>query len=268
MRWICFLLAYSTLSAQELGDLSTERPGFTATSGAVGLGVLQLEQGYVFESALENESKVTTFSGPQALLRFGITDQLELRFSTNGYGWQTQEHGGQRHSLSGLNDYSVGAKFRALKQGVVRPEVSVTGEVSLPAKGSPFTSSGHDPAFTLAAYKDLPRKFSVAMNANIASVTTVSGRIFSSGETLWAARILGGGVSVFGEAFHTTIGAPEGSLVAMDGGFFRGLGKHAQIDVSAGHTVTGQRPSFFASLGCVLRVPRELLAPGWFRFGK
>ena len=27
-------------------------------------------------------------------------------------------------------------------------------------------------------------------------------------------------MSVFGEAFHSTIGAAEGSLVAMDGGFF------------------------------------------------
>jgi hypothetical protein len=267
MRYMCFLLC-TGLPAQELGELSTERPGFTATSGAVGLGVLQVEQGYVFESAREDGSKLTTFSGPQALVRFGIADALELRFSTNGYAWQTQRLGDQQIAASGPNDYDVGAKFRILRQGEARPEVSITGSVSLPARGSPFTNSGHDPAFTLAAYKDLPNKFSLAANTNWASITDSRGRIFGSGESFWAARNMGGGVSMFAETFHTTIGRLEGSEVAIDAGLFRGFGKHAQIDLEAGHTIAGARPSWFASVGCVLRDPRALLGPGWFRFGR
>jgi Putative MetA-pathway of phenol degradation len=255
MRWVCFVAVCIGASGQELGELSTERPGFTATSGAVGLGVLQLEQGYTFESARDGGSKLATFSAPQALVRFGITSSLELRFSTIGYEW--------RGAVSGPNDYVVGAKLRVLQQGVARPEVSIIGGVSLPAIGSAFTSSGHDPSFTLAAYKDLPNKFSVAANANMASITDCQGRLFSSGQSLWAARAIGGGVSIFGEAFHTTIGRLEGSEVAVDAGLFRGLGKHAQIDVEAGRTVAGARPSWFASVGCVLRAPRSLLGPAY-----
>jgi hypothetical protein len=73
------------------------------------------------------------------------------------------------------------------------------------------------------------------------------------------ARNFGGGVSLFGEAFHTTIDRVDGSLVALDGGMFRGLGKHAQLDFSAGHTVSGERPSWFLTAGCVLRVPRVFM---------
>jgi hypothetical protein len=255
MRWVCFLIVSSGVSAQEIGDLVTDRPGFTTPSSVVGLGVLQFEQGYTFESAREEATKLTTFSVPQALVRFGIADALEVRFTTVGYEW--------RGADSGPNDYAVGAKLRVVKQGAAHPEIAVLGGVSLPARGSPFTSSGHDPSFTLAAYKDLPGKFSVAANANLASITDYKGRVFSSGQSLWAARNMGRSMSIFGEAFHTTIGRVEGSEVAMDAGMFRGIGKHVQIDFAAGHTVSGARPSWFASMGLVLRVPRVLLGAGY-----
>lgn len=74
---------------------------------------------------------------------------------------------------------------------------------------------------------------------------------------------MGGGLSIFGEAFHTTVGRLEGSEVAMDAGMFGGIGRHVQIDVAAGHTVNGARPSWFASMGLVLRVPRVLLSPAY-----
>ena len=263
MRWVCFLVVCISVSAQELGDLSTDRPGFTTPSSVVGLGVLQFEQGYTFESARDDGTQLMTFSVPQALVRFGMADALELRFTTNGYGWQTEQFVSDRNAISGPNDYAVGAKLRVIKQGVAHPEVAIIGGVSLPARGSPFTTTGHDPSFTLAAYKDLPNKFSVAANANFASITDSKGRIFSSGQSLWAARSIGDGMSIFGEAFHTTIGRLEGSEVAVDAGMFSGVGKHMQIDFAAGRTVTGARPSWFASMGLVLRVPRALLGAGY-----
>lgn len=255
MRWVCFLILCTRVSAQEPGDLVADRPGFTTPSSVVGMGILQFEQGYTFESAREDGTKLTTFSVPQALVRFGITNALELRFSTIGYEW--------RGAVSGPNDYAVGAKLRVLEQGVAHPEVAVIGDVSLPARGSPFTTTGHDPLFTLAAYKDLPNKFSVAANANLASITDSRGRIFSSGQSLWAARNMGSGMSVFAESVHTTIGRVEGSEVAMDAGMFRSIGKHVQIDFAAGHTVSGARPSWFGSMGLVVRVPRVLLGPAY-----
>jgi hypothetical protein len=267
----CFfsvLLVCACVSAQEMGELSTERPGFTATSGAAGLGVLQMEQGYTYESARDDGSKLATFSGPQALLRFGITDALELRFSTEGYAWETEEFAGSRSSVSGPNDYTLGAKWRFLKQGAARPEVSITGGVSLPASGSAFTTSSHDPAFTLAAYKDLPAKFSVAANANLASLTDPSGRYLSSGESLWGARSIGRGVSIFGETFRSTIDRLQGNTAVVDGGLFRAVGRHAQFDVSMGHTISGERPSWFVTMGCVFRAPRAFLSPLWYRFGR
>lgn len=269
MRCFClWLVVCAAARAQEMGELSTERPGFTATSGAAGLGVLQLEQGYTFTSARDGAASLASFSGPQALLRWGISNAFELRFSTNGYAWETEDYAGRHSSLSGPNDYAIGAKWRFLKQGAARPEMSLTGDVSLPAAGSAFSTSGHDPAFTLAAYKDLPAKFSLAANANLASVTDPCGRYFSSGESAWAARPTGAGVSVFAETFHTTIDRAQGSETVVDAGVFRSAGRHAQLDIAAGHTISGVRPSWFVAMGCVFRAPRALLSPGWCRFGR
>lgn len=169
LAWLPLLTA--GLYAQDLGDLTTDRPGFTFSSGVMGLGALQMEQGYTFESARQGGSKLRTFSAPRAL--------------------------------------------------------------SIPARSSAFASSGHDPSVTLAAYKDRPSRFSVAVDMDMASITEGRGRIFSAGESLWAARNTGP-VSIFAETFHTTVRRNQGSEVASALGLFRALGRHVQFDLEAG----------------------------------
>ena len=241
-----------------------DRPGFTFASGIVGAGVVQLEEGYTYESARQEGSALGTFSEPQALARLGIVRGLEIRFSTNGYSWQALRSGQGRSVVSGLNDMGLGAKFKVLEQSKARPEVSIIANLSLPAAGSAFTSSGHDPSFTLAGSKDLPGKLTVMANANFASITDAKGRIFNSGESIRVSRNAGT-VSIFAEVLHTSIARGEGSEVEAAAGVFRSLGKNAQVDVEAGHTVSGARPSWYSAMGFVFRDPRPLFGPGWFR---
>ena len=148
---------------------------------------------------------------------------------------------------------------RQSEHGVV-PEVSFIAGLSLPSKNSPFTSGGYDPYFTLAADKDLPKKFSLVANFNYASVSDPQGRLFSSSEGLWLTRNFKP-IGLFAEAFHTTIARGLGSEVVADMGCYKSLGKHVQIDAEAGHTIAGLRPSVYASVGLVIRAPRALLGP-------
>jgi hypothetical protein len=229
------------------------------------VGILQLEQGYTFEWARLDGARLRTFSAPQAVIRFGITKRLELRFGTVGYEWQSARTfgmNGQRTVVNGGNDYVVGAKLRLFQQSEhgIRPEISVVSSLSVPDRSEPFTSGGFDPYFTLAADKDLPGKFSMVANMNYASVTDSVGRLFTSGECVWVTRSFKP-VSVFAEVFRTTIARGFGSEVVADVGFYKGIGKHMQIDVEAGHTVGGERPSLYTSVGLVIRAPRALLGP-------
>ncbi len=272
---ICLLLVQSYFgmpaAADGLGDMNAERPGFTTASAPVGLGVLQLEQGFTYEWArLEGAgfgTRFGTISVPQDVLRFGITSGLELRFSTVGYSIQSVKSVAGSGRVWGPNDYIFGAKARLLKQHDIMPEISVIGGLSFPFQRSAFTSAGHDPSFTIAATKDLPRKLSVIANVDLASLSDTRGRIFSSSETLWLTRSMRH-ASPFGEVFHTTIGRGLGSEVVAAAGFYRMFGKHVQIDAEAGHTFTGVRPSLYASLGLVIRVPEPLLGPERFRIHK
>ena len=254
---LSLVLSGSFVSAQELGDLATDRPGFTSPSTTLEIGTLQTEQGLTFQAARQNGMKSLSVNVPQILMRFGLFKSLELRFSNNGYSWQDQHFASSSHGIAGGGDYGIGAKFRILDQTKTRPEVAVQGMYSIPLSGSPFSSGGHDPSFTLAAYKDLPGKFGMAVNYNAASVTDSRGRIASTGESVWLSRSVGP-FSLFGETFRTTIGRCEGSQTVVDGGLFKGISKNMQIDLALGHTVAGEVPSWYAASGVVVRSPRAL----------
>ncbi len=249
---------------QPMGELTTERPGFTSSSGTVGLGVLQLEQGFGLQYQHSNGGTNTTFLGPSAMFRLGISANWEFRLISNGYSWESLRTGSVRDRLAGPNDFGVAVKGKIWKQHKATPEVSVTAGSSIPARGSSFTTSGYDPSATVAASKDLPAKLSLTANGNFASVTGPQGRYFSSGQSLWLARPLKI-ASAFGEVFHTTLGWREGSETAFDLGFYRCIGKHIQVDAEAGHTIGGREPGWFVSGGLALRYPHKVLPSGFWR---
>jgi hypothetical protein len=254
----CCAFAYAQ---ENLGELLTDRPGFTSPSGVVGSGVLQFETGFTFELASHDGTRSQTLSGPQELIRFGLTDALEVRVASDVYLWQSLRSGTVNGSAQGPSDSIVSAKLRVLRQHALLPELSITGGISLPSTGSPFTSAGRDPSFSLAAVKDLPHGFSLAANENIASITDGSGRFCSTGQSLWIAHPLRV-VSLYVEVFRTTISRTEGSATAFDAGLFRTIGRNIQVDVDAGHTIAGERPSWFATVGVVYRAPRRLFHRG------
>ena len=239
----------------ELGGLLPDRPGFTTPTSVVGPGVLQFESGYVLESAREDGVRVRIFSGFQTLARFGLSRRLEVRLSTNGYCWRAEPN----RDLRDPGDSGISAKFRLMDQRRVWPELAVVGGMSMPVRGSAFTTGGRDPAFTLALYKDLPRKFNITGNINAASVTDAGGRYHASGASVSVGYPLWKGISGYGELYRTTICRGAGSASVTDAGFSRTLGNNYQIDIEAGHTVAGVRPSWFAGIGLVIRAPHRLL---------
>ena len=238
----------------ELSDLLADRPGFTTPSGVVDPGALQFESGYAFESANESGARMRTHYGFQTTVKFGLTRRLEVRFSNSGYCWKTGPY-----NVHGPSDNTFGVKFKLMEQQRLWPEISLIGGLSMPVRGSAFTSGGHDPAFTLSVSKDLARKFSVGGNINAASVTDPSGRYYASGASITAAHPLRKGVSGYAEIYRTSIGRGGDTASVTDAGLYRNIGRNCQIDIEAGHTVSGVRPSWFAGVGFVIRAPHRLL---------
>jgi hypothetical protein len=83
MRLSCLLFLTVSLPnihllAQGPPDLSAERPGFSTPSAPVGLGVLQLENGYTYEWARLGGAKLGALSGISPLLRCGLRSEASL----------------------------------------------------------------------------------------------------------------------------------------------------------------------------------------------
>jgi hypothetical protein len=91
-----FVLLIGNLKAQEVSDISTDRPDLTKSPSIVPKGCFQLELGFDYES----NYGIITYYYPQSLLRYGISENFELRLIANA---QTINDGEGTGPLSGLD---------------------------------------------------------------------------------------------------------------------------------------------------------------------
>ena len=79
-------------SRQETDEIETDRDSFTPATGVVGKNRLVLESAYSF---IDNRNVPETHSLPELVARYGISENIELRF---GYNYEV---GGAGNPVSG-----------------------------------------------------------------------------------------------------------------------------------------------------------------------
>jgi hypothetical protein len=106
MKLQVFLLLAASFVAPAGGEepLVTDRPDFTESGLVVGSGVLQLEAGGTYVDV--DVEKATSLG--ELLVRYGITQGIELRLVTLTYLWSDSPDG----TLSGFADSAIGAKIQ------------------------------------------------------------------------------------------------------------------------------------------------------------
>jgi hypothetical protein len=93
--------------AQDPGPINTERPSFSSSPLALPTGYWQIEAGYQYTRNLgSNSSK--DHSLPNALLRFGFHERLELQLNWSGYTRMTSDGAKSK----GFKDASLGVKWQ------------------------------------------------------------------------------------------------------------------------------------------------------------
>lgn len=122
----------------------------------VGLNHFQIETSVLAERMRQDAIHTRSYSTP-TLLRYGVSDTLELRVETDG---RTAERAtlpdGTRRSLAGYADTSLGVKWHVLDDAPGVPSVGVLLHADL-ASGSPsFRGQGVRPSLRVAAEWDLP----------------------------------------------------------------------------------------------------------------
>lgn len=227
------LLAAATALAQEQREpINPDRPGIADGSQSVGRGVFQVELGGERDHFVDGD--VHALSTP-LLLRYGITEPLELRVEGNGYNRVTAP--GFR--TSGWAPVSIGFKYHFLD----KPSLGIIGRY-FPVSGSGEFKSEHPSAdLRLAGDVDLTEKWSLNPNVGVATQDDGDGRFTSA---LAALTLQYNFTKKFNVFVDGGLQSPEerggSASLILDTGAAWIVGNDLQLDVEAGWGARGQSP--------------------------
>ena len=186
---IALLLAAA--ATDDLRDLCTDRPGKLTPGCIVDAGHLLVEVGAIdFTHAVGASGTIDTTLAGDTMLRYGVTDHLEVVGEWVPYGHQrTRAGGGGAATVDGVGDVTLGVKqslFNPDGDGLsvaVQPFVTIPTAPAAIGVGSPLVG------VLLATTLNLPAQFQLALTPQIirAADTGAQGH--------HARYTLGGGVS-------------------------------------------------------------------------
>src|SRR5262245_1961830 len=138
-------LALSGLARAEEPPLITDRPDQTESAYTVPRGLFQIEGGYGYGRGTEDGQDLTFESFPEALLRFGVTDNFELRQGVPGLEVEATDATTGKSTERGLVDATLGFKMVVAEESGAVPQVGFIGTLFFPTGDEGFTSDRVDP---------------------------------------------------------------------------------------------------------------------------
>ncbi|AOW20909.1 transporter [Urechidicola croceus] len=202
MKRILLIVAF-TFSTQLFSQIVTDRPDQTEASSTVPKGSFQIEMGLVSQDF--DKATIKSFQGPSTLIRYGLSDNFELRLF-NQYESNKAKYSGTDLKYSGLSDIEVGFKLQLLKKESVNTEIALMSHAILPTAKDALTNMKVGTINKLSISHVLSDKIGVGYNIGYDYVGEISSLTYS----------LALGVSL-SDKFGCYI-EPYGSL--SEGGFF------------------------------------------------
>ncbi len=247
------------LAAAPIDDeLVTDRPDFTESTQTVPRGRGQLELGYTYTYDSGGGVRTQDHTWPEALLRLGLADGVELRLAWPGWS-HTEEMYKERiddrwtrveNRTDGCNDTNIGLKFHLREQQDLLPDMGIIVEMSLPSGAGDQSSGDVDPALKWLWSYDLTDRLAIAGNVNLAVPTSEQGRFFQTSASLSVATALtdrlGSYIEYFG--FYP---ADRGNADShyLNGGFTYLITNNLQADVRVGIGLNEEADDLFSGVG-------------------
>src|ERR1700704_1023651 len=128
-------LVASTARAEEPATpspISTDRPGILFSIPTVKPHVFQIELGVPSVTIANGGGTDFRSNSLVGLIRYGLTDRLELRLGSLVYTETRVTSGGSRFTDHGFGDVEVGAKWRLLDGAGARPAFVLIPSVIVP----------------------------------------------------------------------------------------------------------------------------------------
>ena len=150
------------------GDrIITDRPHLAEAASTVGLGRVQVENGYTYYLDGSGGSTVRTHSFPETLVRVGLFQEwFEFRVQYNYLDEQATGPAGTA-SLQGSDDLYLGAKVALTSQSGILPEVTIFPQMRVPT-GSPGISGDEVlPGMNFVYAWRVTERFEIEGNTNV-----------------------------------------------------------------------------------------------------
>jgi hypothetical protein len=254
----CALASMAVQAADKDDKIVTDRPGFVESSQAVGKGRFQIETSGLLERDRNDTSSGRTWSTP-TLLRYGVSDQVEMRIETDG---RTVQHStdllsGERSTLAGYADTAVGAKWHVLDARGDGPSVGVLLHAKLPSGSRGLRGHGVRPSLRVVGEWELPGQMSlgvmpglgidsndVGARYSFASFGVVLGKDFSD-------RLRGQAEIATPQIAHDKNG---GTVANLNVGAAYLLTKNCQVDTMVSRGLTSRSPDWSWTIGLSFRL--------------
>jgi hypothetical protein len=255
---LALLLGVSTLAgAAEEDEIVTDRPDFVESSNVVGKGRFQIETSIAQERDKADGFKDRTWSTP-TLLRFGISDTLELRFETDGRMRAISDNlaTGARNTENGYADVALGVKWHMADEDGMRPSMGILVHADLDTGSSAFRAPGKGGSVRLAAEWELPDEFSLGVMPGLASQRNDDGERYTSAIF---GIVLGKGWT---DRFRTFVeySAPQiarsrngGSVTTFDIGAAYMVANTVQVDTAVSRGLNRNTPDWSWTVGLSIK---------------
>lgn len=245
LKKVFTLFVFVFLQEVTAQELITDRPDQTESAVTVPIGSLQIETGFVYESFSENSFDYENYSIAGTLFRYGLFENIELRFGT---AYLINKAG---VTNKGLGDFLLGTKINFIKEDNGLFDFGLLIHAALPVGAEAFKPGYTEPELIASLSKTLSDRFSIGFNAggSLNSTTDELVYIYTGAVGISLTDELSAFLELYG-SFSTKI-FPEHNF---DGGFTYLLSDDLQLDVSAGNGIAGIDSFWFISSGISLRI--------------
>jgi len=253
-----FIFISATLSAQDVRELATDRPGLGSDAPiTVPKGFLQLEAGFQMDKERYRlgtiEVEETLWSYPATLLRYGILDNWEFRLSFDAL-FLNRNREGIRLSQQGrgISPLTLGSKVMLTEEEGWVPYMALQFGLTIASTGSEvFRPTYTQPVITWLMTKSVTDNFGVTVNLGAAWEDTSPAATYnyalsmdiSLQEKLGAFLEFYGGLPELGANTH-----------AVNYGLTYLILDDLQLDISSGVGLVDEATDYFIGLGVSGRI--------------
>ena len=264
-RAIACLLAFVAFAFAAHGGeppLLTDRPDQCDSPFTVPRGLFQVEGGGNYAERDTADERLTLRTFPTALLRYGLTDDFEVRLGVPGIAIEQTDSTSGKSKESGLVDATLGFKVKIAEQKGALPDVAFLGTLLVPSGDDGFTSERVDPAFRFAFFSALSERFGLSYNIGMFWLTkrgdddvllTRSSLDWAVTAGYGATERLGAFVELFGATGVSEEGRP---LTSAGGGVTYLITPRLQVDGRLTLGLSQAAPDWSVGVGVSYRFPR------------